>query len=90
MKIIIGSLTYPLANGVTTSINASVDGFLAAGHRVIIIAPRYDDLGKVRPEHYPVSSSEISRWFLSALHKKERLFSPTPPLIELSTIIYKF
>jgi len=90
MKIIIGSLTYPLANGVTTSINASVDGFLAAGHRVIIIAPRYDDLGKVRPEHYPVSSSEISRWFLSALHKKERLFSATRAVREIRAIVDNF
>ncbi|MCR4278084.1 MAG: glycosyltransferase [Candidatus Berkelbacteria bacterium] len=90
MKIIIGSVTYPLANGVTTSINTSVDGFVAAGHKVVIVAPRYDGLGKIRPEHFPVSSSEIGRWFMSALHKKERLFSVTSAGEEIEKIVQDF
>ena len=90
MKIVIGSMTYPLANGVTTSINTSVDGFVRAGHKVAIIAPRYDDLGKVRPEHHPVTSSEIGRWFLSALHKKERFFSASSATEEIKKIVEDF
>lgn len=90
MNILIGSVTYPLANGVTTSINTSVDGFLAAGHRVAIIAPRYDDIGKARPEHHPITSSEIGRWFMSALHKKERLFSVTSAGEEIEKIVEDF
>ena len=90
MKIIIGSVTYPLANGVTTSINTSVDGFISAGHKVAIIAPRYDGFGKVRPEHYPVTSSEIGRWFMSALHKKERLFSVISAGEEIEKIVENF
>ncbi|OGD64292.1 hypothetical protein A3A71_03940 [Candidatus Berkelbacteria bacterium RIFCSPLOWO2_01_FULL_50_28] len=73
MKILVGSLTYPLANGVTTSINTSVDGFVRAGHEIAIVAPRYA-MGQVRPEHHPIVASPISRWFLSAMHKKERMF----------------
>src|SRR3989344_7130094 len=90
MKIIIGSMTYPLANGVTTSINTSGDCFVSNVHKVAIVAPRYDDLGKVRPEHYPVSSSEIGRWFLSALHKKERFFSATSATEEIERIVEDF
>ncbi|MEK7202115.1 MAG: glycosyltransferase [Patescibacteria group bacterium] len=90
MNILIGSVTYPLANGVTTSINTSVDGFLAAGHQVAIIAPRYDDIGKARPEHHPITSSEIGRWFMSALHKKERLFSVTSAGDEIEKIVEDF
>lgn len=90
MNILIGSVTYPLANGVTTSINTSVDGFLANGHKVAIIAPRYDDIGKVRPEHHPITSSEIGRWFMSALHKKERLFSVTSAGEEIEKIVEDF
>lgn len=90
MNILIGSVTYPLANGVTTSINTSVDGFLAAGHKVAIIAPRYDDIGKARPEHHPITSSEIGRWFMSALHKKERLFSVTSAGEEIEKIVEDF
>lgn len=90
MKILIGSLTYPLANGVTISINTSIDGFLAAGHKVLVVAPRYEDFGKIRPEHYPVASSEISRWFLSALHHRERLFSARSAPGEIEEIIAQF
>lgn len=90
MKILICSLTYPLANGVTTSINTSVDGFLASGHKVAIIAPSYPDLGKTRPEHYPISSSEIGRWLLSSLHKKERFFAGVSATSEIKEIINDF
>lgn len=90
MNILVGSMTYPLANGVTTSINTSVDGFLAHGHKIAIVAPRYDSLGKVRPEHLPVASSKIGHWFLSALHKKERFFSATSAAEEIGKIIADF
>lgn len=90
MRIAVGSVTYPLANGVTVSINTSVDGFLARNHQMAIIAPHYEELGKIRPEHHPVSSSEIGRWFMSALHKKERLFSATTSHKEITEIVKKF
>jgi len=74
MKIAIGSVTYPLLNGVTTSIDLSTDGLTKAGHEVIIISPTYGG-GRVRPEHRPVSTSLASRLILHAFGKKERLFS---------------
>ncbi len=74
MRIALGSLTYPLPNGVTNSVNLTVDGLLAAGHEVIIIAPEYD-LGRVRPEHVTVPSSTIGKIFMSLWSKEERMFS---------------
>jgi len=90
MNILVGSVTYPLANGVTTSINTSVDGFLARGHKVAVVAPRYDGIGKSRPEHYPITSSELGRWFMAAWHKKERLFSATSGTGEIAKVIKQF
>jgi len=74
MRIAIGSVTYPLLNGVTTSIDLSVDGLVKAGHQVIIVSPTYGQ-GRVRPEHRPASTSLVSRLLLHAFGKKERLFS---------------
>lgn len=73
MKIAICSLTYPLPNGVTSSINESVDGLISAGHQVRIIAPDYGK-GKARPEHYPVASSVFGRALVRFFGKKERMF----------------
>jgi len=89
MKILIGSLTYPLANGVTSSINASVDGLLKHSHQAMIVAPYYDNLGQVRPEHHPVSFSVSSRWLLSTFHKKERMFG-LEARREISTLAEQF
>lgn len=88
MKILVGSLTYPLANGVTTSINTSVDGFLKHHHQMMVVAPSYS-VGKARPEHQPVSASEIGRWFLTAMHKKEHFFSAEAPQ-EIRELAEKF
>lgn len=74
MKIVISSLTYPLPNGVTTSINTSVDGFIKEGHKVIVVAPDYGK-GKIRPEHYPVTSSLWARMLTRLFHKEERMFA---------------
>lgn len=77
MRIIIGSQTYPLPNGVTNSINTSVDGFVAAGHEVMLIAPEYD-IKPVRPEHRVVPGSSFSRNAIKlagVMGKKELIFS---------------
>lgn len=73
MKVVVCSLTYPLPNGVTSSINESVDGLIASGHQVRIIAPDYGK-GKARPEHFPVSSSVFGRALVRFFGKKERMF----------------
>lgn len=73
MRILIGSLTYPLLNGVTTSINLSVDGLIERSHQVVVVGPEYGT-GPARPEHQTVPSSFVSRLLLKTLHKKERLF----------------
>lgn len=76
MRIAIGSLTYPLPNGVTNSINTTVDGFVTAGHEIMIIAPDYG-LPRARPEHYTVASSLVEKTFLTMLNRKEQTYSPT-------------
>lgn len=73
MKILASSLTYPLPNGVTTSLDTSVDGFSEAGHEIRIVAPEYK-MGKARKEHYPVPSSVLTRTVLSLFGKEERTF----------------
>ncbi len=73
MKILIGSITYPLPNGVTTSINNSADGFVKNGHQVVIVSPDYKT-GKARAEHRPVSSSLITRGIGILIGKEERVF----------------
>jgi len=76
MKILICSLTYPLLNGVTVSINATADGLIAKGDEVLIVAPRYKE-GKYRPEHRPVPSSYIAKTLGSLIGKDERTFGIT-------------
>jgi len=76
MKILICSLTYPLLNGVTVSIDATVDGLVAKGDEVIVVAPRYGK-GKHRPEHYPVPSSYMTKTLGSLIGKDERTFGIT-------------
>lgn len=73
MRILIGSLTYPLLNGVTTSINTTLDGFSAAGHELAVVAPEYP-IGMIRPEHRLVPASRLSRAVLRSVGKKERTF----------------
>ncbi len=71
----VSSLTYPLPNGVTVSLNTAVDGLLERGHEVMILAPDYKT-GKVRPEHHTAPSSlvlhEIAK---NILGKEERVFN---------------
>jgi len=67
-------MTYPLPNGVTNSIDESVDGFLAAGHQVKILSPDYG-IGSARPEHQPILSSTIGEVLGLFLGKKERMFA---------------
>jgi 1,2-diacylglycerol 3-alpha-glucosyltransferase len=76
MKILISSLTYPLPNGVTVSIDASVDGLIAEGYKVLIVAPRYKTI-KHRPEHCQVPSSSVARAIGSLIGKEERTFGIT-------------
>lgn len=73
MKILVCSLTYPLPNGVTSSVNESVNGLVAAGHDVRIVSPDYG-LKKTRPEYSPVDSSELGQLFVTFFGKKERMF----------------
>jgi 1,2-diacylglycerol 3-alpha-glucosyltransferase len=74
MKIMVSSLTYPLPNGVTASLNTAVDGLLENGHEVMIVAPDYKTK-KVRPEHYTVPSSLIlHKVAKNILGKEERVF----------------
>ena len=76
MKILISSLTYPLRNGVTVSIDATVDGLLAKGDKVLVIAPRYEKT-KHRPEHRPVPSSFVVKALGSLIGKEEKTFGIT-------------
>ena len=76
MRILISSLTYPLPNGVTVSINATVDGLIAKGDKVLVIAPRYKKT-KHRAEHCPVPSSAVARAIGSLIGKEERTFGIT-------------
>jgi len=74
MKIMLSSLTYPLPNGVTASINTSVDGLLERGYEVKIVAPDYKK-GRVRPEHIRIPSSLlIHKVAVNLLGKEERIF----------------
>jgi 1,2-diacylglycerol 3-alpha-glucosyltransferase len=73
MKILVSSLTYPLPNGVTVSLNTAVDGFIEKGHEMRIVAPDYKK-GLVRPEHYPIQSSLITRGIGVLIGKEERTF----------------
>lgn len=77
MRIVLGSGTYPLPNGVTNSVNTTIDGFIAKGHELMVIAPDYGT-GSVRPEHYPVDSSLVETAFLRYLiNRKERGYAAT-------------
>jgi len=78
MRILISSLTYPLRNGVTVSIDATVDGLIAKGDKVLVVAPRYKKI-KHRPEHRPVPSSAVARAIGSLIGKEERTFGITAP-----------
>lgn len=73
MRIAFCSLTYPLPNGVTSSINESLDGFIAAGHEVIIISPDYDK-APVRPEQRIVASSQLIKLLTNSYGNGERFF----------------
>lgn len=74
IKIMVSSLTYPLPNGVTASLNTAVDGLLASGHEVMIVAPDYK-MKKTRPEHHTVPSSLIlHKVAKNILGKEERVF----------------
>ncbi len=74
IKIMVSSLTYPLPNGVTASLNTAVDGLLSNGHEVMIVAPDYK-MKKVRPEHHTVPSSLIlHKVAKNILGKEERVF----------------
>ncbi len=88
MKILIGSLTYSLPNGVTSAIDSSVDGLTKNGHDILIITPRYKKTG-YRAEHYQVPSSLLAQAGGFLLGKKERTFGPTAGL-HIKRIVNKF
>ncbi len=73
MRILACSLTYPLPNGVTSSINESIDGFLAAGHQMQVVSPNYGH-GKARLEHTYVQASTIGKALTDYFGKNERMF----------------
>ncbi len=74
MRILACSLTYPLPNGVSSSINESIDGFKEAGHQVHVVSPNYGT-GKARPEHYYANASTIGKAFTGYFFgKNERMF----------------
>jgi len=88
MKILISSLTYPLRNGVTVSIDATVDGLIAKGDKVLVISPRYNKV-KHRPEHCPVPSSIVVKALGSLIGKEEKTFGITARY-HIDKIIKKF
>ncbi len=73
MKILICSLTYPLPNGVTVSINTSVDGFKKRGQETLVVSPDYG-VGEARKEHRFVQSSLIVKSIGVLIGKEERTF----------------
>ncbi len=73
MKILICSLTYPLLNGVTVSVNRSMDGFKKRGVKTLIIGPDYK-VPKVREEHKIAPSSLIIKSIGVLIGKEERTF----------------
>ncbi len=74
LRIMVSSLTYPLPNGVTASLNTAVDGLLERGHKAMIVAPDYK-MKKTRPEHRTVPSSLIFHTLaVNLLGKEERVF----------------
>ncbi len=73
MKILICSLTYALPNGVTVSINTSIDGFNERGVKSLVISPDYD-IGETRKEHRLAPSSVIIRSIGVLIGKEERTF----------------
>ncbi len=74
MKIMVSSLTYPLPNGVTASLNTAVDGFLKEGHEVMIVAPDYK-MKNTRKELKTIPSSLIlHKVAVNLLGKEERVF----------------
>ncbi len=73
MKILICSLTYPLRNGVTVSINTAADGFLDRNHTIKIVAPNYN-VETARKEHVAVKSSVLTRSIGVIIGKEERTF----------------
>lgn len=78
IKIIIGSLTYPLPNGVTASIDTSVDSLSEQGFRFIVVAPRYEKR-KHRLQHYQAPSSPVTRAIGYFMGRKEKTFGLTAP-----------
>ncbi len=73
MKILICSLTYALPNGVTVSINTSIDGFNKRKVKSLVISPDYD-IGETRKEHRLAPSSLITRSIGVLIGKEERTF----------------
>ncbi|MBI4948021.1 glycosyltransferase [Candidatus Berkelbacteria bacterium] len=91
MKVLVSSLTYPLPNGVTSSINESVDGLLQNNVSVEIVAPDYEN-GLSRPEHVTVSSSNLGNQVIKMFGiqgRKERNFGLTAKQ-EIEAIAEKF
>ncbi len=77
LRFLIASLTYPLPNGVTRSIDKSIDGLIAKGHQVVAIGPEYNNITNHRPEHLAVPSSIMTQAVCFLFKREERSFSPT-------------
>lgn len=89
MRILACSLTYPLPNGVTSSVNESIDGFEQRGHQVHVVSPDYG-VGKARPEHDFVRSSIIGQAFTEYLYGKDERMFGLGAGIEIKDIIKNF
>lgn len=89
MRILACSLTYPLPNGVSSSINESIDGFKEAGHEIIIVSPNYGT-GKARPEHYYANASTLGKAFTGYFFGKGELMFGLGASGEIKQIIKDF
>lgn len=74
MKILACSLTYPLPNGVTVSIDLQAKILKELGHDFLLLGPKYDT--DVTHDYYkPINSSTISKYLIGWFGRKERMFS---------------
>ncbi len=89
MRILACSLTYPLPNGVSSSINESIDGFKEAGHEIRILSPNYGT-GKARPEHYYANASTIGKAFTGYFFGKGELMFGLGASAEIRQLIKEF
>lgn len=67
------SITYSMINGVTSSINTTIDEFKKRGIETLILSPEYGVT--LRKEHVKAPSSLVQGSIISLMGKEERMFS---------------